>query len=143
VLAGAVGYLTGRPGVCIVVSGPGLIHAIAGLANAWSNCWPMIVVGGASDTYQEGTGAFQETPQVDSVRNYVKYTARPSSLERIPFFVEKAVRQTIYGRPGAAYLDMPGDLIMRKLPEEYGSGCNRTRVRQRHFLTAKGHNIWV
>ena len=52
------------------------------------------------------------------MRNYVKYTGRPSSLDRIPFFVEKAVRQTIYGRPGAAYLDMPGDMIGRKLPEE-------------------------
>jgi len=36
------------------VSGPGLIHALAGLSNAWSNCWPMIVVGGSSDTYQVG-----------------------------------------------------------------------------------------
>jgi 2-hydroxyacyl-CoA lyase 1 len=73
----------------------------------------------AHGAVQDGAGAFQEAPQVDSVRNYCKYTARPSSLDRIPFFVEKAVRQTIYGRPGAAYIDMPGDMIGRKLPEEY------------------------
>jgi len=65
------------------------------------------------------------------VRDYVKYTARPSSLDRIPYFVEKAVRQTIYGRPGAAYLDMPGDMIGRKLPEECvlgraGANAHRT-----------------
>ena len=69
---------------------------------------------------QDGTGAFQEAPQVDSVRDYVKYSARPSSVERIPYFVEKAVRQTIYGRPGAAYLDLPGDMIGRKTKEGYG-----------------------
>ena len=63
--AGAVGYLTGRPGACIAVCGPGMVHGIAGLANAWSNCWPMILLGGANDSYQDGQGAFQETPQVD------------------------------------------------------------------------------
>ena len=43
--AGAIGYLTGMPGVCLVVSGPGLIHALGGMANAMENCWPMIVIG--------------------------------------------------------------------------------------------------
>src|SRR3990170_2864574 len=61
--AQAAGYLTGRPQGCAVVSGPGVIHALAGLANAQSNCWPMILIGGASPTYQNGMGAFQEAPQ--------------------------------------------------------------------------------
>ena len=55
----AIGYLTGVPGVCLVVSGPGLLHSLGGMANAKENCWPMIVVGGSSDTDQEATGAFQ------------------------------------------------------------------------------------
>uniref|UniRef100_A0A4X1UTL7 2-hydroxyacyl-CoA lyase 1 n=1 Tax=Sus scrofa TaxID=9823 RepID=A0A4X1UTL7_PIG len=41
--ASAVGYLTGRPGVCLVVSGPGLIHALGGMANANMNCWLKLV----------------------------------------------------------------------------------------------------
>src|SRR5581483_11702347 len=61
--AQAVGYLTGRPGACLVVSGPGMTNAISGLANAWSNRWPMILLGGASDIAQHGMGAFQEAPQ--------------------------------------------------------------------------------
>lgn len=109
--AGAVGYLTGRPGACLAVSGPGMIHAIAGLANAWSNCWPMILLGGANDSYQDGQGAFQEAPQIESARPYVKYAARPDSIRRLPFFIEKAVRSSIYGRPGATYIDLPGDVI--------------------------------
>jgi 2-hydroxyacyl-CoA lyase 1 len=40
--AGAYGYLTGRPGACLVVTGPGVVHGLAGLANAQQNCWPMI-----------------------------------------------------------------------------------------------------
>ena len=62
--AQAAGYLTGRPQACAVVSGPGVIHALAGLANAQSNRWPMILIGGASATYHNGKGGFQEENQV-------------------------------------------------------------------------------
>lgn len=79
--AGAVGYMTGRPGCCLVVSGPGVVHALAGLANAQSNCWPMILIGGASDIPQDGTGAFQESPQIEFVRPYVKYAAKPQRCD--------------------------------------------------------------
>ena len=113
--AGAVGYLTGRPGACLAVSGPGMIHAIAGLANAWSNCWPMILLGGANDSYQNGQGAFQEAPQVEAARPFVKYAARPDRVDRVPYYVEQAVRTSIYGRPGAVYLDLPNDIITRKM----------------------------
>src|SRR5581483_8381251 len=58
--AQAASYLTGRPQACLVVSGPGVIHALAGLANAKSNCWPMLLIGGASSIKQNGMGAFQE-----------------------------------------------------------------------------------
>ncbi|XP_044535661.1 2-hydroxyacyl-CoA lyase 1 [Gracilinanus agilis] len=109
--ASAVGYLTGRPGVCLVVSGPGLVHALAGMANANMNCWPLIVVGGSSDSNQEMMGAFQEFPQVEACRLYSKLSARPSSIEAIPFVIEKAVRTSIYGRPGACYVDIPGDFV--------------------------------
>lgn len=116
--AGAVGYMTGRPGACLAVSGPGMIHAIAGLANAWSNAWPMILLGGANDSYQNGMGAFQETPQVEAARPFVKYAARPDSIKRLPYYIEQAVRTSIYGRPGAVYLDLPGDIIFDSIAEE-------------------------
>ncbi len=116
--AGAVGYLTGRPGACLAVSGPGMVHGIAGLANAWSNCWPMILLGGANDTYQNGQGAFQEAPQLESARPWVKYAARPDRIERLPFYIEQAVRTSIYGRPGAVYLDLPNDVITARAEED-------------------------
>ncbi|MFQ5696739.1 MAG: oxalyl-CoA decarboxylase [Myxococcota bacterium] len=109
--AGAVGYLTGRPGACLAVSGPGMIHAVAGLANAQANCWPMIRLGGANDSYQNGQGAFQEAPQIEAARPFVKYAARPDRLERVPYYLEQATRTSLYGRPGAVYLDLPNDII--------------------------------
>ncbi|XP_071372202.1 2-hydroxyacyl-CoA lyase 1 isoform X3 [Centroberyx affinis] len=93
--ASAIGYLTGRPGACLVVSGPGLIHALGGMANANMNCWPVVVIGGSSDQNQETTGAFQEFPQ--------------------------AVRTSMYGRPGACYVDISGDMVNAKV--------NRSNVR--------------
>uniref|UniRef100_A0A1A8NXH6 2-hydroxyacyl-CoA lyase 1 n=1 Tax=Nothobranchius rachovii TaxID=451742 RepID=A0A1A8NXH6_9TELE len=119
--ASAVGYMTGRPGACLVVSGPGLIHALGGMANANMNCWPVIVIGGSSDRNQETAGAFQEFPQVEACRLYSKFSARPSSLEAIPSVVEKAVRTSIYGRPGAVYVDIAGDMVNAKV--------ERTKVR--------------
>uniref|UniRef100_A0AAQ5ZEB7 2-hydroxyacyl-CoA lyase n=1 Tax=Amphiprion ocellaris TaxID=80972 RepID=A0AAQ5ZEB7_AMPOC len=71
--ASAIGYLTGRPGSCLVVSGPGLIHALGGMANANINCWPVVVIGGSSDRNQETTGAFQEFPQVEACRLYSNF----------------------------------------------------------------------
>src|ERR687892_1154601 len=61
--AQAVGYLTGGPRAFLVVSGPGVVHALAGLANAQQNAWPMICIGGASETWRNGMGAFQEERQ--------------------------------------------------------------------------------
>ncbi|XP_029410375.1 2-hydroxyacyl-CoA lyase 1 isoform X3 [Nannospalax galili] len=110
--ASAIGYLTSRPGVCLVVSGPGLIHALGGMANANMNCWPLIVIAGSSERSQETMGAFQEFPQVEACRLYSKFSAQPSSIQHIPSVIEKAVRSSIYGRPGACYIDIPADLVI-------------------------------
>ncbi|XP_077982275.1 2-hydroxyacyl-CoA lyase 1-like [Glandiceps talaboti] len=112
--ASAIGYLTGRPAACLVVSGPGLVHALSGMANAMANAWPLIVIGGSCDADQEGMGAFQEFPQVESTRLYSKFAARPSKIERIPFYVEKAVRTSITGRPGACYIDLAGSMVNKR-----------------------------
>ncbi|MCY4319904.1 MAG: oxalyl-CoA decarboxylase [Alphaproteobacteria bacterium] len=115
--AQAAGYLTGRPGVCLTVSGPGVIHALAGLANAEQNCWPMILIGGASPVYQNGMGAFQEENQVQLAAPYCKFAHGVEHAWRIPFYIEKAVRTSIYGRPGPVYLDMPDDIIQETVED--------------------------
>lgn len=109
--AQAIGYLTKKPGVCLVVPGPGVLHCTGGMANAQINCWPLIVIAGATFQDHEGIGGFQEYPQVDAVRIYCKYAARPPNVASIPTHVEKAVRLATYGRPGVSYLDFPGDVL--------------------------------
>src|SRR6266851_1464718 len=116
--AQAYGYLTGRPGACIVVTGPGVVHGLAGLANAQQNCWPMILIGGASETYRGAMGAFQEERQVLIASPFCKFAHAIDTVERIPYFVEMATRNAIYGRPGATYLDMPDNIITGKCDED-------------------------
>ena len=121
--AGCVGYLTGRPGCMVTVPGPGAIHAVAGMANASVNCWPMICVAGATELSQEGMGAFQETwdphggfqTQSQYPEAACKYTAKVVDATRIPYFVEQAVRYAINGRPGAVYLEIGGDTLRGKV----------------------------
>ncbi|XP_045859326.1 2-hydroxyacyl-CoA lyase 1 isoform X5 [Meles meles] len=72
---------------------------------------PLIVIGGSSERSQEMMGAFQEFPQVEACRLYTKFSARPSSIETIPSIIEKAVRSSIYGRPGPCYVDIPADFV--------------------------------
>ena len=114
--AQAASYLVGRPQACIVVSGPGVVHGLAGLANAKWNCWPMILIGGASAVNQNGMGAFQEDNQVEMARPHTKYAHALDRPDRIPYYVEQAVRTSIYGRPGPAYLDAPDDILTAEIP---------------------------
>ncbi|CAG8619394.1 8572_t:CDS:2 [Paraglomus brasilianum] len=116
--AGAYGYLTGRPGVCLVVSGPGVVHALPGVVNATANCWPFLLLGGSSDTYQQGMGAFQELDQLALLKRQTKYSARPASLLQIPNVIDNAVRYSIYGRPGPVYVDLPADLIQAETDDD-------------------------
>ncbi|KAG5870781.1 hypothetical protein JTB14_035031 [Gonioctena quinquepunctata] len=116
--AQAIGYLTGTPGAVLVVSGPGLLHTFGGLANAQVNCWPVLVLGGSAAQDHEGIGGFQECNQVELARPYCKYSARPPSISLIPQHVEKAVRLAKTGRPGAAYLDFPDNILRGRVSED-------------------------
>jgi 2-hydroxyacyl-CoA lyase 1 len=116
--AQATCYLTGKMSVALAVSGPGMLNTVAAFANAWSNCWPMLLLGGASDSDQRGMGAFQESPQIDTVRPFAKYAAIVDSIPRLPYYIEQACRTALYGRPGPAYLELPAEIILNSVAEE-------------------------
>jgi 2-hydroxyacyl-CoA lyase 1 len=99
------------PGICLTVSGPGQTNAISGVANAWSNNWPMILISGSNDLSQTSKQAFQEIDQVYFVKPYTKYSARITEPREIPYHVNKAIKASITGRPGPVFLDVPGDVL--------------------------------
>ncbi|KAJ1936505.1 hypothetical protein GGF37_005581 [Kickxella alabastrina] len=113
--ASAWGFLNQKPGICLVVSGPGVVHALAGVINSQVNTWPLILIGGSCETSLEGSGAFQECLQVEMCRPYTKFAQRPASIGQIPDIIERAFRHSIVGRPGAAYVDLPADFIQGRV----------------------------
>lgn len=113
--AQAAGYLTGRTQACLVVPGPGVVHALAGLANARANCWPMILIGGAPPTTTTGMGAFQEERQLEAAAQFCKYADTVEDAADIPSIVSKAVGIARSRRPGPVYLDMPDNIITKEL----------------------------
>lgn len=112
--ASAYGYLTGKPGVLLVVGGPGLIHALAGIYNSMSNRWPLIVIAGSSEDLHKG--GFQELDQVSLLSDHLKFTGKlttdPDVIELVTY---NAMRLTTTGTPGVTYIDFPGSLISESI----------------------------
>ncbi len=115
--AQAYSYVTGGLGVGAVTSGPAMTNTVTGLATAWANCWPMLLLGGSSELGKRGLGDFQEFPQVESAAPYCRWSVTVDEPRRIPWFVSEAVKRATYGRPGPVYLDLPSDVLTAILDE--------------------------
>ncbi|RAH66244.1 uncharacterized protein BO66DRAFT_414497 [Aspergillus aculeatinus CBS 121060] len=109
--ASVYGYMTGRPGVCLVVGGPGVLHTLAGIGNATANNFPLLVLAGSAETTAITKGAFQELDAISFLTPHTKLAVRASSLDFIPGAVKNAYRTCWYGRPGPTFVDLPADII--------------------------------
>ena len=105
--------------MALVVGGPGVVHALAGIVNASQNHWPMLVLAGSVESHQRSMGGFQEFEQVEAVRPYTKFAGGGlGGAERLPWIIEKAYRSAWYGRPGPTYVDLPADYIQTTIQRE-------------------------
>ncbi|KAI5339403.1 PREDICTED: oxalyl-CoA decarboxylase [Prunus dulcis] len=115
--ASAYGFLTGRPGVLLTVSGPGCVHGLAGLSNAMANAWPMVMISGSCDQKDFGRGDFQELDQIAAVKPFSKFSVKAKSIKEIPDCVFQALAKAGSGRPGGCYLDFPSDVLHQTISE--------------------------
>ncbi|MGP0079781.1 oxalyl-CoA decarboxylase [Mycobacterium sp.] len=111
--AAAAGFLTRRPGVCLTVSAPGFLNGLAALANATTNCFPMIQMSGSGNRAMIDLqrGDYGELDQLNAARPFAKAAYRIGRVEDIGRGVARAIRAAISGRPGGVYLDIPGDVL--------------------------------
>ena len=116
--AQAVSYLSGNVGVALAVSGPGVLNAAGAYANAWSNRWPMLLLGGSYERSGHMQGFFQETDQLTALRPYSKFAERVEDPYRLPVYIAEAIKKATHGTPGPAYLDLPGDVIQNSFDED-------------------------
>jgi len=110
---------TGKTGVALVTSGPGATNAITGIATAYMDSIPLVVISGQVASHLIGTDAFQETDMIGISRPIVKHSFLVQSAEEIPAIVKKAFHIASSGRPGPVVIDVPKDMTDPKVEFEY------------------------
>ena len=110
---------TGKTGVALVTSGPGATNAITGIATAYMDSIPLVVISGQVASHLIGTDAFQETDMIGISRPIVKHSFLVQSAEEIPAIVKKAFHIASSGRPGPVVIDVPKDMTDPKVKFDY------------------------
>ena len=117
-MAHAWSVYTGKPGVCFLTAGPGFTNGLTGIANAYLENSPLVVLCGRHPLRDDLKGALQELNQVDMVKPVVKWTATCYDTKRIPEYLSIAFRQAREGRPGPVFLELPPDILNVSVEEK-------------------------
>ncbi len=110
---------TGKPGVVLVTSGPGATNAVTGIATAYMDSIPMVVLSGQVASHLIGEDAFQECDMVGISRPIVKHSFMVRKPEDIPAMIKKAFHIATTGRPGPVVIDIPKDATRPDAKFEY------------------------
>ncbi len=120
--AAIAGFLTKKPGICLTVSAPGFLNGLTALANATTNCFPMILISGSSEReiVDLQQGDYEEMDQLAIAKPLCKAAFRVLHAADIGIGVARAIRAAVSGRPGGVYLDLPGKLFSQTIDAEAG-----------------------
>jgi len=115
--AAIAGFITQKPGICLTVSAPGFLNGLTALANATTNCFPMILISGSSEReiVDLQQGDYEEMDQLNAAKPYAKAAYRINKAEDIGIGVARAIRAAVSGRPGGVYLDLPAQLLAQTI----------------------------
>ncbi len=121
--AAIAGFLTKRPGICLTVSAPGFLNGLTALANATTNCFPMILISGSSEReiVDLQQGDYEEMDQLAIAKPLCKAAFRVLHAADIGIGVARAIRAAVSGRPGGVYLDLPAKLFSQVMDAEAGA----------------------
>ncbi|TWI57063.1 acetolactate synthase large subunit [Halalkalibacter nanhaiisediminis] len=110
----AQGYarVSGKPGVCIVTSGPGATNVVTGIADAMIDSLPLVVITGQVATTVIGTDAFQEADMIGITMPITKHNYQVRSVEELPRILKEAFHIATTGRPGPVLVDLPKDVSL-------------------------------
>jgi oxalyl-CoA decarboxylase len=121
--AAIAGFLTKKPGICLTVSAPGFLNGLTALANATTNCFPMILISGSSEReiVDLQQGDYEEMDQLAIAKPLCKAAFRVLHAADIGIGVARAIRAALSGRPGGVYLDLPAKLFSQVMEAEAGA----------------------
>jgi oxalyl-CoA decarboxylase len=111
--AAAAGFMTKKPGICLTVSAPGFLNGLVALANATTNCFPMVQISGSSERHivDLKQGDYEELDQLPAAEPFAKAAYRVNRVEDIGRGIARAIRTAVSGRPGGVYLDIPAAVL--------------------------------
>ena len=120
--ASIAGFMTQKPGICLTVSAPGFLNGLTALANATTNCFPMILISGSSEreVVDLQQGDYEEMDQLAIAKPVAKAAFRVLHAEDIGVGVARAIRAAVSGRPGGVYLDLPAKLFPQSVDAQAG-----------------------
>jgi len=120
--AAIAGFLTKKPGICLTVSAPGFLNGLTALANATTNCFPMILISGSSEReiVDLQQGDYEEMDQLAVAKPLCKAAFRVLHAQDIGIGIARAIRAACSGRPGGVYLDLPAKLFGQTMDYEDG-----------------------
>ena len=120
--AAIAGFLTKKPGICLTVSAPGFLNGLTALANATTNCFPMILISGSSEreVVDLQQGDYEEMDQLAIAKPLCKAAFRVLHAADIGIGVARAIRAAVSGRPGGVYLDLPAKLFSQVMNADAG-----------------------
>lgn len=120
--AAIAGFLTQKPGICLTVSAPGFLNGLTALANATTNCFPMILISGSSEReiVDLQQGDYEEMDQLAIAKPLCKAAFRVLNAEDIGVGIARAIRSAVSGRPGGVYLDLPAKLFAQTMDAQAG-----------------------
>src|ERR671933_865948 len=115
-------FLTKTPGICLTVSAPGFLNGLTALANATTNCFPMILISGSSEReiVDLQQGDYEEMDQLAIAKPLCKAAFRVLHAQDIGIGVARAIRAAVSGRPGGVYLDLPAKTFSQVIDAEKG-----------------------
>ncbi len=121
--AAIAGFLTKKPGICLTVSAPGFLNGLTALANATTNCFPMILISGSSEReiVDLQQGDYEEMDQLAIAKPLCKAAFRVLHAADIGIGVARAIRAAVSGRPGGVYLDLPAKLFSQVMDADAGA----------------------
>jgi len=120
--AAIAGFLTQKPGICLTVSAPGFLNGLTALANATTNCFPMILISGSSEReiVDLQQGDYEEMDQLAIAKPLCKAAFRILHAQDIGIGIARAIRAACSGRPGGVYLDLPAKLLGQTMEASAG-----------------------
>src|SRR4051812_33768938 len=120
--ASIAGYMTQKPGICLTVSAPGFLNGLTALANATTNCFPMILISGSSEReiVDLQQGDYEEMDQLAVAKPLCKAAFRVLHAQDVGVGIARAIRAALSGRPGGVYLDLPAKLFSQTMEAEAG-----------------------